>query len=297
MARREARPPSGWLVLDKPSAMTSTRALARVKGLAGGAKVGHAGTLDPLATGVLPVAVGEATKTIPFVVASSKRYRFTVRWGEARATDDAEGEVTATSPSRPSAHDIHAALPEFVGDLMQTPPAFSAIKVGGRRAYSLARAGTPIALVPRAVRVDSFTLIGREGADHADFEVHCGKGVYVRALARDLARRLGTLGHIVALRRLRVGPFDERQAISLDNLPNLGHSGGLAGFLLPLQAALAGLPAVDVSSGEARRLRHGQAVAFAGVERGTVYMTAEGNPLAVARIENGVARPARVFNI
>ena len=297
MARREARPLSGWLVLDKPSAMTSMRALARVKGLAGGAKVGHAGTLDPLATGVLPVAVGEATKTIPFVVAGAKRYRFTVRWGEARATEDADGEVTATSPSRPSASEIHAALPDFEGELMQTPPAFSAIKVGGRRAYALARAGKPVALAARAVRVDSFTLIGCEGPDRAVFEVRCGKGVYVRALARDLAERLGTLGHIVALRRLRVGPFDEGQAISLDNLANLGHSGGLAGTLLPLQAALAGLPAVDVSDGQARRLRHGQTVAFAGAERGTVYVTAEGKPLAVAQIENGVARPSRVFNI
>ncbi len=296
MARRNAEPACGWLVLDKPGAMTSTRAVARVKGLAGGAKVGHAGTLDPLATGVLPVAVGEATKTISFVMAGPKRYRFTVRWGEARATDDAEGEVTATCASRPIEDEIRAALPDFEGEIMQTPPAFSAIKVEGQRAYRLARAGTPPALAPRPVRVDSLSLIEYEDREHAVFEARCGKGVYVRALVRDLGERLGTLGHVVALRRVQAGPFGEHHAISLDTLPSFGHSGGLAEILLPLHVALADLPSVDVSDGAARRLRQGQAVAFAGSERGTVYVTAEGRPLALARIEGGMARPARVFN-
>ena len=297
MARAAADRLCGWLVLDKPVAMTSTRAVARIKGLAGGAKVGHAGTLDPLAIGVLPVAVGEATKTIPFVMAGAKRYRFTARWGEARATDDAEGEVTASSANRPTERELRAALPDFEGEIMQAPPAFSAIKVAGQRAYRLARAGAPVALDPRPVRVDSFRLIECEDRDHAVFEVRCGKGVYVRALARDLGERLDTFGHVVALRRIEAGPFGERDAISLDNLARLGHSGGLAETLLPLQAALAGLPTVDVSDGAARRLRHGQAVAFDGSERGTVFVTAEGKPLALARIEGGVARPARVFNL
>ena len=296
MAKPRAEPACGWLVLDKPGAMTSMRALAQVKRLAGGAKAGHAGTLDPLATGVLPIAMGEATKTIPFVMAGEKRYRFTVVWGEARTTDDAEGEITATSARRPTAREIGAALPDFVGEVMQTPPAFSAVKVGGQRAYRLARAGTPAALAPRPVRVDSFTLIAIEDRERAVFEVRCGKGVYVRALARDLARRLDTLGYVVALRRVKAGPFEEHQAISLDTLPSFGHSGGLAEHLLPLQTALVGLPTVDVSGGEARRLRHGQAVVFAGAERGTVYLTTDGKPLALAQIEGGVARPARIFN-
>ena len=296
MANPRADPACGWLVLDKPAAMTSMRALAPVKARAGGAKVGHAGTLDPLATGVLPVAVGEATKTIPFVMLGTKRYRFTVRWGEARATDDAEGEVTGTSVHRPSGDEIRAALGEFEGEIMQTPPAFSAIKVAGQRAYRLARAGAPAALAPRPARVDSFALIECRDREHAEFEVTCGKGVYVRALARDLGERLGTFGHVVALRRVQAGPFGEQNAISLDKLANLGHSGGLAEILLPLQAALAELPTLDVSDGAARRLRNGQAVAFAGSERGTVYVTAEGRPLALARIEDGMARPERVFN-
>jgi tRNA pseudouridine55 synthase len=286
----------GWLVLDKPGGMTSMRALTQIKRLVRGVKVGHAGTLDPLATGVLPVAVGEATKTIPFVMGGAKRYRFTVCWGEARATDDVEGEVTATSSARPTERDIGAALPDFEGEVMQTPPAFSAIKVKGQRAYRLARAGTPAVLAARPVRVDSFTLVECEDRECASFEVRCGKGVYVRALARDLATRLGTLGHVVALRRTQAGPFEERDAISLDNLPNLGHSTGLGEMLLPLRAALAELPTVEVSSGAARQLRHGQAVDVGGVERGVVYVTAEGRPLALARIEGGVARPERIFN-
>ena len=297
MAKPEADRLCGWLVLDKPGAMTSMRALARVKGVAGGAKVGHAGTLDPLATGVLPVAVGEATKTIAFVVSEAKRYRFTARWGEARATDDAEGEVTARCARRPDEDELRAALPAFEGEITQTPPAFSAIKVAGQRAYRLARAGKPATLAPRKVRVDSLTLIEYRDREHAVFEVRCGKGVYVRALARDLGERLGTFGHVVALRRVEVGPFGEHLAISLDNLAGLGHSEGLAEHLLPLQTALVGLPTVDVSGGAARRLRHGQSVEIGGSERGTVYLTAEGRPLALARIEGGVARPARVFNL
>ncbi len=296
MANRAADLASGWLVLDKPAAMTSMRAVARVKALAGGAKVGHAGTLDPLATGVLPVAVGEATKTIPFVMAGAKRYRFSVQWGEARSTGDAEGEVTATSARRPTEDEIRAALADFEGEIMQTPPTFSAIKVEGKRAYRLARAGAPAVLAPRPVRVDVLALIECEDRERAGFEVRCGKGVYVRALARDLGRRLGTFGHVVALRRLQAGPFGEHHAISLDNLPNLGHSADLAENLLPLQAALVELPTVDVSDGAARRLRHGQAVAFTGPEQGTVYVTAEGRPLALARIEGGMAHPARVFS-
>jgi tRNA pseudouridine55 synthase len=214
-AKRPKQKVDGWVVLDKPLGMGSTQAVGRVRWLFTAAKAGHGGTLDPLATGVLPIALGEATKTVPFVMDGRKEYRFTLRFGQARSTDDGEGAVTATSDDRPSDEAIRAALPRFTGCFEQMPPAFSALKIGGQRAYDLARAGQAVDLKPRAVTIDRLELLSRPDADHADFVVTCGKGTYIRSLGRDLARALGTVGHLSALRRTAVGPFREELAISL----------------------------------------------------------------------------------
>ena len=249
----------GWLVIDKPAGITSARVVGAVK-RATGAKVGHAGTLDPLATGVLPLALGEATKTAQFATAGRKRYRFRVRWGVATDTDDREGEVLAESAARPDAAAIAAALPRFTGTILQRPPAYSAIKVAGRRAYALARAGEAPELAARPVEIAELRLLGMPDPDHADFEAAVGEGTYIRSLARDLAAALGTLGHIVELRRLAVGRFTEAQAISLEQAVALGHSLAASEHLLPIETALDDIPALAVTAAEAARLRHGQRV-------------------------------------
>jgi tRNA pseudouridine55 synthase len=251
--------------------------------------------------------MGEATKTIPFFMDGRKRYRFTVRWGEARATDDAEGAVTATSDRRPSEAEILACLPRFTGEIEQVPPAFSAIHVDGERAYDLARAGEVVELAPRRIAIHAFRLAAMDDADHATFEVCSGKGAYMRALGRDLALSLGTCGHISALRRLAVGPFDESQAISLDSLEALGHSPAAFGHLRPVETALDDIPALALTDIEANSLRSGQPVGFirrqdAGrvshISSGTlVCATAGGKPVALARFEAGDLRPVRVFNL
>src|SRR4051794_32152568 len=254
MARRKlrGRPLDGWLIIDKPAGMTSTDVVNRVRRLFNAQKAGHGGTLDPLATGLLPIAFGAATKTVPYVMDGTKLYRFTLRLGEARDTDDADGQVTATSEVRPTDEQIRAALPAFVGNIMQVPPVFSAVKVAGERAYDLARAGVPAVLEARPARVDRFELVGRPDADHAVFEVQSGKGVYMRSLARDLARACGTLGHIAALRRLRVGPFAEVQAIALDKLqPTEDTPRASPDLLLPVATALADIPALALTEAEA----------------------------------------------
>ena len=206
----------GWLILDKPMGLTSTQALGKVRRILNGNKAGHGGTLDPLATGILPLAFGEATKIVPFVMDHDKEYEFTVHWGEQRATDDAEGEVIATSPNRPTEQDIRKALPRFIGTISQTPPAYSAIKIDGERAYDLARAGNAPQMVAREVTIHNLELLGMNGADEALFRVHCGKGTYVRSLGRDLSLFLSTYGYISALRRTRVGPFTLKESISLE---------------------------------------------------------------------------------
>ena len=305
--RRKGDPVNGWLIIDKPSGVTSTQAVGKVRRLFNAAKAGHGGTLDPLATGILPIALGEATKTIPYVMDGRKRYRFTVRWGEARATDDADGAVTATSDRRPLEADIRAALPRFTGEIEQVPPAYSAIHVEGERAYDLARAGETVDLPPRVVTIHSFALIGLDDPDHATFEVASGKGAYMRALGRDLALSLGTCGHISALRRLAVGPFDESQAISLESLAALGHSPAAFGHLRPVETALDDIPALALTDIEANSLRLGQPVGFirrqdAGrvshISSGTlVCATTGGKPVALARFEAGDLRPVRVFNL
>jgi tRNA pseudouridine55 synthase len=305
--RQRGDPVHGWLVVDKPAGVSSARAVGIVRRAFGAVKAGHAGTLDPLATGVLPVALGEATKTVPFVVEGTKRYRFTVRWGEARSTDDAEGEIIGTSAVRPTSDQIRAALVPMTGQILQAPPAFSAVHIAGQRAYSLARAGRRIDLAPRQVVVHSFALTGRPDEDHADFEVECGKGTYVRSLARDLAAALGTVGYVSSLRRTAAGRFTEAQAISLESLSSLGHSPAAFGHLLTVETVLDDIPALALTETEANRLRCGQVVGVADqvdaeragpLESGCiVWAMVGGKPVALARFEAGGLRPVRVFHL
>ncbi len=289
---------NGWLAIDKPLGLSSAKAVAVVKRVTGAARVGHGGTLDPLATGILPIALGEATKTVQFAMTGRKTYRFTVRFGESRTTDDAEGEVVATSPVRPDRAAIVAALPAFTGEIVQLPPAFSALKVGGRRAYQAARQGTPLDLAPRRAEIHRLVLLNTT-PDEAELEVVCGKGVYVRALARDLAVALGTVGFVAMLRRTAVGPFGESQAISLESLETLGHSAALVRHLFPVETVLADIPALVLTADEAARLRHGQAFGTAHVaEAGRlVQARCDDRLIAIAEIVAGRLRPVRVFNL
>ncbi|HEU0217850.1 MAG TPA: tRNA pseudouridine(55) synthase TruB [Stellaceae bacterium] len=298
------RGPSGWLVLDKPSGITSNRVVERVRRTAG-AKAGHAGTLDPLATGVLPIAVGEATKTIAYAMAATKRYRFRICWGVARDSDDADGEITGESAARPERTAIETMLPNFTGTILQRPPAYSAIKIGGRRAYALARAGLAPAPAARPAEILSLCLTDIPDRDHADCEAVVGKGVYIRSLARDLAVALGTLGHVAVLRRLSVGCFTEAQAISLECVENKQHILAARGPLLPIEAGLDGIPALALAAAEAARLRCGQRLALrelggalpACVVAGAVVGAWHDDALvAMARVEAGWLRPLRVMN-
>ena len=304
MARPKGLPIHGWLCLDKPAGMTSTGAVSRVRRITHARKVGHGGTLDPLATGVLPIAMGEATKTVAYAMEGRKHYRFTARLGEARTTDDAEGEVVATSDWRPTSAEIEAALPSFVGLIEQVPPSFAAIKVEGERAYDLARRGEAVQLPPRNVRVDRFDLIERPDPDHATFELLCGRGTYVRALVRDLGAKLGCLGHVVALRRLRVGPFREEDAVSLGALEQLVADDALPQALLPVGTALGDLPALALTQPQVDRLCAGQTIRVApGLLAGepdadaTVRAMAAGRMVALARLHGGELSPVRVFNL
>lgn len=291
-----ATPLHGWLNLDKPAGLTSAAAVGRIKRLFRPGKIGHGGTLDPAATGVLPIAFGEATKTVAYIMDGKKRYRFAVRWGEARDTDDAEGAVIASSPTRPSEGDIAQALDAFRGEISQVPPAYSAIKVAGRRAYDLARGGTPAELAPRNVQVHGLAL-EKAARDEAVFALECGKGTYVRSIARDLAVMLGTVGHVGWLRRTAVGKFDESRAISLANVESLVHSAALAECLLPVESALADIPALDLTEQEANCLRNGQAVPSPGDGEGIVYARRGERLVALAMVESGLLRPLRVFNL
>ena len=258
--KKKGSPVHGWVVLDKPVGVTSTEAVAIVKRVFEAQKAGHAGTLDPMATGVLAVALGEATKTVPFAMDAEKTYRFIARWGEARDSDDAEGVVTATSDKRPSMDEIEKALQGFVGAIRQTPPSYSAIKVEGERAYDLARDGEAFALEPRTVFIKSAKLLATPDPDHAEFEIHCGKGTYIRAWVRDLARALGTFGHVSALRRTRVGAFCVEDAIGLETLKGFMHSPAAFEHLRPISTALDGIPALAVTGPDAVRLRSGNPI-------------------------------------
>ena len=300
------RPLDGWLVVDKPQGLTSTDVVNRVRRWFDAQKAGHGGTLDPLATGLLPVAFGAATKTVPYVMDGTKIYHFTLRMGEARDTDDADGQVIATSEVRPSDETIRGALPAFIGDIMQIPPIFSAIKIAGERAYDLARAGNAPVMEARPARVDRFELIARPDADTAVFEVQSGKGVYMRSLARDIAAACGTVGHVAALRRLRVGPFTEAQAIPLDKLQRGEDTPPVSpDFLLPVATALADIPALALTEAEAFGLSHGQAISLvvlmgriprtADPDGGIVRAMAGNRVLGLCRLEDGMLKPERLL--
>jgi tRNA pseudouridine55 synthase len=308
MSRRtKGAPVHGWIVLDKPLGLTSARAVAAVKRILGAQKAGHAGTLDPLATGVLPIALGEATKTMSFALGGPKTYRFTLAWGEARSTDDAEGAVTATSAVRPDRAAIEAALPRFTGDQMQTPPIFSALKVKGARAYDLARGGVAVALAPRAVSIHGLALLDMPDPAHARFEAKVGSGTYIRALARDLGLALGTLAYVTELQRISVGCFTLERAISLAQLETLGHSAAASGHLLPLETALDDIPALALTESQAKALRCGQAVTplhpqdRARIDQigegARICATSGGKLVALAEVASGEIRPLRVMNV
>jgi tRNA pseudouridine55 synthase len=308
--RKKGNPVHGWVILDKPQGMTSTQAVAAVRRIFNAQKAGHAGTLDPLATGILAIALGEATKTVPYAMDAEKIYRFTAAWGESRDSDDTEGAVTGTSANRPTKAEIEAVLPRFTGTLNQTPPAYSAIKVQGERAYDLARDGEEVVLEPRQVEVFEARLLGAE-TDRAEFEIRCGKGTYVRSWVRDIALALGTLGHVCALRRTRLGSWAEKDAVGLDTLTPFMHSPAAFGYLRPLSTALDGIPALAVSGPDTVRIRSGNPILiranlFARMKDGfgdgelpgqTVYLKdEEGSPVALAEIAEGELRPFRVFN-
>src|SRR5262245_3596496 len=302
MARRKkGNPVHGWLVLDKPAGMTSTQAVGAVRRIFSAQKAGHAGTLDPLATGILPIALGEATKTVPYAVDGQKEYRFTVRWGVETDTDDAEGRAVATSGARAERAAIEGMLSRFIGTIEQTPPAFSAVKIAGERAYDLARAGTAVELEPRPVQIDSLALVECPDRDTAVFAAECGRGTYVRALARDMGRALGCLGHVVALRRTRVASFREADAVTLDALSAAAEGGedALRPLLRPVEMALADLAVLRVSREDTVRLLRGQSVLVRGHDLpapGPAYATCRGHLVALGQIEKGQLRPTRVFN-
>jgi tRNA pseudouridine55 synthase len=286
----------GWINLDKPAGVSSTQAVGRLKFLFNARKAGHAGTLDPLASGVLPVAFGEATKTVPVVQDGAKSYRFRVRWGEESATDDAEGAIVARSDLRPSRAEIENLLPRFVGAILQTPPTFSAIRIAGARAYDLAREGETFAIEPRPIHVYRLELVSAE-PDAAVLEAECGKGAYVRAIARDLGRALGCYGHVIELRRTRVGPFSVRTAIPLDRLPD--DAGLMAQAILPLQAGLAEIPALPIDRSAVAILRRGQKLLLRGAApaHGRAYVECFGTPVAFGVVEDGYFVSTRVFNL
>lgn len=288
---------NGWINLDKPVGVTSTQAVAQLKYLFNAKKAGHAGTLDPLASGVLPVAFGEATKTVPIVQDGAKSYQFTVRWGEETDTDDAEGQVVARSERRPSRHEIEAALPRFVGVISQTPPTYSAIRIAGERAYDLARGGETFEIAARQIVVHRLALVALNG-DEARFEAECGKGAYVRALARDLGRLLGCYGHIVVLRRTRVGPFLAERGAALDALRDSPEARAAA--LLPVEAGLSELPRLAVDRNGAAILRRGQKLLLRGSDapgEGPAYAACFGAPIAFGVVEGGYFVSTRVFNL
>ncbi len=303
--RRKGDPVHGWIILDKPLELTSTRAVSMVRRLFNAQKAGHAGTLDPLATGLLAIALGEATKTVPYVMDGAKTYQFTVRWGQETTTDDTEGEVVQTSSLRPAREDIEGCMEGFTGTIMQVPPAFSAIKVGGERAYDLARDGEHVELQARPIVIDELRLLSIPDEDHAVFEAQCGKGTYVRSLGRDMGRALGCYGHVTALRRTRVEPYGEDDMISLEILEEIGHKGAgqeaLKEFLLPLSTALDDIPALAVSKEEAAKLRSGQAIFIRGrdapILQGPVLITSQEEEIALGEMREGMMWPKRVFNL
>jgi tRNA pseudouridine55 synthase len=286
----------GWVVLDKPVGMTSTQAVSRLKRIYNAKKAGHAGTLDPLASGILPVAFGEATKTVPFVQDGEKSYLFTVQWGAETDTDDSDGNVVRTSEARPEHGAIEALLPRFVGDILQTPPQFSAIKIAGERAYDIARGGETVELQPRAVTIHRLEIL-EHGDGETKLAMDCGKGAYVRAIARDLGRLLGCFGHVTALRRTRVGPFLEEDSFTFEEIET---EGGAGDALLSVEAGLSELPCVVVDRDAAAKLRRGGSLILRGRDApigGVVYAACGGTPIAFGEVVEGALEPSRVFNL
>ena len=300
MARKKGREISGWLVVDKPAGITSTTVVNKVRWALDAKKAGHAGTLDPAATGVLAVALGEATKTVPYITDALKCYRFAMRMGAATNTDDAEGEVIATSDLRPADAQITAALGAFVGNIEQVPPQFSAVKVDGERAYTLARAGEEMELAARPLYVESLEMVARPDADTVELEMVCGKGGYVRSIARDLGAALGCLGHVLWLRREWSGPFEASDGLSMDEIDRLARTPELDARILPLEVGLADLPELRATPEGAARLRNGNPgmVIASDVDYGDeAWASHQGKPLAVGVYKAGELHPTRVFNL
>lgn len=309
--KKKGRPISGWLVLDKPAGMGSTEAVSKIKWLYKAEKAGHAGTLDPLASGMLPIALGDATKTVPYVMEGAKIYRFTIGWGEERASDDLEGEVTHSSPKRPARAEIEALLPKYTGLIMQVPPRFSAVKIGGERAYDLAREGEQVEIAAREVEIGSLEIVDMPDENSTVFEIECGKGTYVRSLARDLGRELGCFGHIAQLRRDEVFPFTRDHLVSLEAIEEASREGGdenldqprdfgaLDALLVDTAAALDCLPQVPVSEDAAARIRLGNPVIVRGrdaiLEAPEAWASLRGRLVAIGAVEAGMFRPKRVF--
>lgn len=290
---------NGWIILDKPAGMTSTRAGSLVKRHLKVKKLGHAGTLDPFATGVLPLALGEATKTMPYVVDGSKAYQFEITWGEARSTEDIEGEVTETSPVRPSLEEIEHALPQFIGTIDQVPPIYSALKIGGMRACDLARQGQEVVMKKRQVTITDLKVIRHDSPDKTTFEVSCGAGTYVRSLGRDLAKTLGTCGHLSTLRRIKVGKFTLDWLISLDNFLDMSHNSIVESVILPIRAVLDDIPAVPVSETDLMRIRHGNAIEciVSFTNETQVVLKSGDEVIALAIYRDEKLHPHRVFNL
>lgn len=309
MARRKKGDAiSGWVNLDKPYDFGSTQAVGRVRRIFNAQKAGHAGTLDPLATGILPIALGEATKTVSFLMDADKAYRFTIEWGRTTASFDREGATTATSDVRPTPEQVAAVLPEFIGDILQVPPAFSAVKVDGERAYDLARAGETVELKAREISIYSARVVDAPDADHVEIAVECGKGTYVRAIVRDIAERLGACAHVSALRRTRVGPFDEDSAITLELLEDLGHKARCLEALLPVETALDDIPELAVTTEDAFKLKQGRPIVLvprqvealkARLSPGTRTVSAMegGSIVALCEMRAGKLEPSRVFHL
>ncbi len=305
MARRKkGNPVHGWIILDKGQGITSTQAVGKVRWLFQAQKAGHAGTLDPLATGILPIALGEATKTVPYAVDGLKAYRFTVRWGGETDTDDSEGRIVKTSERRPSRAEIDAILPQFHGEILQTPPQYSAIKIDGNRAYDLARGGETVPLEPRPVTIHHLDLVDMPDESTAVFSAECGRGTYVRALARDMGRLLGCLGHVTQLRRTEVAAFHEDQSVTLAELEAAhgAEDGGVSlnALLQPIELALSDLMEVTVSQSDAARLARGQSVLMRGrdapIQSGEAFAICKGTLIALCQMEKGELVPVRVFN-
>lgn len=311
--RHKGNPVNGWVNLDKPVGLTSTQALGKVRRYLNAGKAGHAGTLDPLATGILPIALGEATKTIPYVQDAIKSYQFTVKWGASTNTDDAEGEIIETSDHRPSEDDVTALLGSYIGDITQTPPQFSAVKIDGQRAYDLARKGEEVKIKSREVYIEDLTL-NEHSADESMFTVICGKGTYVRSLARDMGADLGCYGHIIALRRLSVGAFDENEAISLEKLEEIYNSArssegdvpALDGILQSIDMPLDDIPALHLNTDEVAKLRCGQVLSF--ISKGdfhrvedlngeTVLAIHDEQPVGLVSVDRASVKTVRLFNL